>query len=242
MARKDSRTDRTITALFRGLTTPHVADACLKEGVEVRCAPWDLRSVSSAHSRVAGRVRPVRHYGSVDVFLEALEHSAPGDVLVVDNGGRRDEACIGDRMVLESKNTGISGIVVWGLHRDTRGIVEIGLPVFSLGACPTRPLRLDPRGSDVFTSARVGTWTIGPDDIVIGDENGLIFVPAARAETVADSARAIRAEELADARAMRRGISLRRQVRFSEYLADRNSNPNLTLRDHLRRIEGATME
>jgi len=242
MTSRDPGQTKVKGALFRGLTTPHIADACLRESVEVRCAPWDLRSVSSAHSRVAGRVRPVRHYGSVDVFLEALEHSAPGDVLVIDNGGRRDEACIGDRMALESKNAGISGIVVWGLHRDTRGIVEIGLPVFSLGACPTRPRRLDPRGSDVFTSARVGSWTIGPDDLVIGDENGVIFVPRARAEAVADSARAIRAEELADARAMRRGISLRRQIRFSEYLAERNSNPKLTLRDHLRRIEGATEE
>jgi 4-hydroxy-4-methyl-2-oxoglutarate aldolase len=227
---------------FRGLTTPQIADACIQEGVEVRCAPWDLRSVSSLHSRVAGRVRPVRHYGSVDVFLEALEHSAPGDVLVIDNGGRRDEACIGDRITLEAKNAGMAGIVVWGLHRDSRGIATIGLPVFSLGACPTRPLRLDPRGSDVFTSARVGPWTVGLEDIVIGDENGVIFVPLARGGAVARSARTIRAEELADARAMRRGTSLRSQIHFSEYLAERNSNPKLTLRDHLRRIEGATME
>ena len=242
MTPSDPRNTRGEGARFRGLTTPQVADACLKEGVEVRCAPWDLRPVSPAHRRIAGPVLPVRHYGSVDVFLEALEHSAPGDVLVIDNGGRRDEACLGDRMALEAKNAGISGIVLWGLHRDSRGIERVGLPVFSLGAYPTRPLRLDPREDDTFASARVGSWTVGPDDIVIGDDDGVIFVPRARAEAVARSARDIRAEELADARAMRRGISLRQQVRFSEYIAERKSNPKLTLRDHLRRIEGATME
>jgi hypothetical protein len=43
---------------------------------------------------MAGRALPARHYGSVDVFLEALGSAAHGDVLVVDNGGRADEACV----------------------------------------------------------------------------------------------------------------------------------------------------
>jgi 4-hydroxy-4-methyl-2-oxoglutarate aldolase len=242
MSTKDSNRNRGTTELFRGLTTPHVADACLEQGVEVRCAPSDLRALSLSHCRFEGRVCPVRHYGSVDVLLEALEDSTPGDAFVIDNGGRRDEACIGDRITLEAKNAGIAGIVVWGLHRDSRGIVSIGLPVFSLGATPTRPLRLDRREDQTFVSARIGPWTVGPDDVAIGDENGVIFVPRARAEVVAESARTIRAEELAEAQAMRRGTSLRAQIRFSEFLAERRSNPTLTLRDHLHRIYGATEE
>jgi hypothetical protein len=38
-------------------------------------------------------VLPVRHYGSVDVFLEAFGRAQAGDVPVIDNGGRSDEAC-----------------------------------------------------------------------------------------------------------------------------------------------------
>jgi regulator of RNase E activity RraA len=242
MKPKEAMRDRKTTALFRGLTTPHVADACLREGVEVRCGPSDLCAVSLAHSRFVGRVRPVRHYGSVDVFLEALEGSARGDVLVIDNGGRRDEACIGDLVALETKSAGLSGIVVWGLHRDSPEIVTIGLPVFSLGTSPTGPLRLDSREDQTFSSARVGPWTVGADDIAIGDENGVIFVPRERAEAVDASAHAIRAKELAQAGAVRRGISLRSQLKFSEFLAERNSDPRLTLRDHLRRIGGAIEE
>ncbi len=70
-------------------------------------------------SRIAGRVLPARHYGSVDIFLEAMETAGKGDVLVIDNHGRRDEACIGDLTVLEAQAAGLSGIVVWGFHRDT---------------------------------------------------------------------------------------------------------------------------
>ena len=56
-----------------------------------------------------GRVRHARHYGSVDVFLEAMEMASPGEVLVVDNAGRRDEACIGDLIALETKMEGLAG-------------------------------------------------------------------------------------------------------------------------------------
>jgi 4-hydroxy-4-methyl-2-oxoglutarate aldolase len=123
------------------LSTPHLADACLRTSVAVRCAPTSLRSISPS-MRCAGRVRPARHVGSVDVFLEALEAAEHGDVLVVDNGGRTDEACVGDLVTLEVRTADLAGIVIWGLHRDTSELLEIGLPVFSLGA-----LQQDLRGS-----------------------------------------------------------------------------------------------
>jgi regulator of RNase E activity RraA len=102
-------------------------------------------------SRLAGRVCPARHAGSVDAFLEAFEMAAPGDVLVVDNGGRLDEACVGDLVALEAQAAGVEGMVIWGLHRDTADIRAIGLPVFSLGAIPTGP-----SGS---TPARMTCWS-----------------------------------------------------------------------------------
>src|SRR5437867_12941893 len=95
-----------IAALFQTLTTPHVADACLRRGVNVRCAPSNLRPLNSSSCRIVGTVRPARHYGSVDVFLEAIERAHPGDILAVDNRGREDEACVGDLIALEAKVAG----------------------------------------------------------------------------------------------------------------------------------------
>ena len=230
-----------MSALFQDLTTPHVADACLRTGVDVRCAPCDVRALGSS-DRAVGGVRPARHYGSVDIFLEALEHASPGEVLVIDNAGRRDEACVGDLIALETKLAGLAGIVIWGLHRDTPELLEIGLPMFSLGECPTGPLRLDPRDAGALVSARVGSWTVGTDDVMMGDMNGVLFLPMARAEEIARSARAIRDTERAQAEKMRRGTSLRAQLRFSEFLAWRASHPAATLREHLRRIGGAIEE
>ena len=67
---------------FALLTTAHIADACIRARVPVRCGPAALQAVV-AGSRVAGRVRPARHAGSVDIFLEAIEASAYGRAFAV---------------------------------------------------------------------------------------------------------------------------------------------------------------
>ncbi len=230
-----------VPALFQGLTTPHVADACVRTGVEVRCAPSDLHALCPSNW-VVGRVRPARHYGSVDIFLEALENASPGEVLVIDNSGRRDEACVGDLIALETKLAALAGMVIWGLHRDTQELLEIGLPMFSLGECPTGPLRLDPREAGALVSACIGSWTVGTDDVAMGDVNGVLFLPMGRAEEIAMMARSIRETEQAQAGKMRHGTSLRAQLQFSDFLARRSSDPTATLREHLRRIGGAIEE
>src|SRR5262249_20232379 len=60
---------------LRNLTTPHLADGCLRTNIPVRCAPAGLRPLVG-NMRCAGRARPVRHVGSIDIFLEALQGAA----------------------------------------------------------------------------------------------------------------------------------------------------------------------
>jgi regulator of RNase E activity RraA len=193
-------------------------------------------------SRLAGRACPARHAGSVDVFLEAFEGAAPGDVLVVDNGGRADESCVGDLVVLEAQAAGLGGIVIWGLHRDTADIRVIGLPVFSLGPVPAGPLRLDARPPGALERATVGEWTVSREDMVLGDDDGVLFLPAGRAADVFTLAETIRDTERRQAGRIRAGASLRSQLRFGSYLAERRQAPSLTFREHLRAVGGAIEE
>ena len=145
-------------------------------------------------------------------------------------------------MALEAQAAGLTGMVIWGLHRDTADIQAIGLPVFSLGAIPTGPLRLDARPPGALESASVGEWTVGRDDVVLGDDDGVLFVPSALAEQVLTLAEAIRDTEKRQAAQIRAGVSLRSQVRFAEYLAQREKTPSLSFRDHLRAVGGAIEE
>ena len=232
---------RALRHRFATLTTAHLADACIRARVPVRCASALMRAVVPG-SRLAGRVRPARHAGSVDVFLEAFETSAPGDVLVVDNGGRLDEACAGDLVALEAQAAGLAGMVIWGLHRDTADIRAIGLPVFSLGAIPTGPLRLDARQPDALESAVVGDWTVSREDLVLGDDDGVLFVSGGQAEEIFTLAEKIRDTEHRQAERIRAGVSLRSQVQFGAYLTKREKAPSLSFRDHLRAVGGAIEE
>lgn len=224
-----------------GFTTAHLADACLRASVPLRCAPASLRAVIPG-SRASGRVRPARHVGSVDIFLEALDEASSGDVLVVDNAGRLDEACVGDLIALETKSAGLAGIVIWGLHRDTREIAEVGLPVFSLGSFPTGPLRLNARGPDALRWAAVGPHLISMSDYVVADDDGVLFLPQDGLADILSSARQIRETEARQAEAMTAGTSLRRQLRFEEYLSRRRGDPTHTFRQHLRGIAGSIEE
>ncbi|GAA1756216.1 RraA family protein [Agromyces humatus] len=225
---------------YLDLTTPHVADAILRLGMPIRQAPASVRPIWE-DTHVVGRARPSRHVGSVDVFLEAFEQSEPGDVLVVDNAGRDDEACVGDLVTLEARLAGLAGIVIWGLHRDSRELRDIRLPVFSQGTLPGGPQRLDAQEPDALTAARFGIHTVTADDFVLGDDDGVLFLPLDRAAEIAALATTIRDTERHQAARMNLGTSFREQARFTEFLAARDRD-GTTFRQHLRSIGGAIEE
>lgn len=233
----DARTRHTT---FSDLTTAHVADACLRLAVPVRSAPAAVRPLWRG-LHVVGRARPARHVGSVDVFLEALEHAAPGDVLVVDNGGRTDEACVGDLVALEVSHAGLAGIVIWGLHRDTAQLRAIDVPILSLGACPNGPERLDAQPPDALTRAWCGTHAVTVDDVVLADDDGIVFLPVDRAAQIAEVAGRIRDTERRQAARMQLGTSLREQTSFADYLVARDRD-GVTFRQHLRALDAAVEE
>src|SRR2546423_12836080 len=98
-------TNSTLTEKFAELSTPLVLDAAVRLKIPFHFAPSGLAPIVPG-MRATGRVVPATHFGSVDVFLEAMETAATGDVLVIDNAGRRDEGCIGDLTALEARAAG----------------------------------------------------------------------------------------------------------------------------------------
>ena len=233
--------NETLAEKFAELSTPLVVDAALRLKIPFRLAPFGIGPVLPK-MRAAGRVLPAKHFGSVDVFLEAMETAEAGDVLVIDNGGRCDEGCIGDLTALEARAAGLAAIVVWGTHRDTPELRQIGFPIWSYGSCPSGPQRLDSRSDDALHSARFGEFEVKNTDIVFTDDDGCVFIDGTSAEKLLETARTIWQRERAQADAIRSGTTLRSQLRFSDYLAKRAADPSYTFRKHLRILGGAIEE
>ncbi len=230
----------TISAI--AVPTAAVADACLKLGVPLRLAPATVVALSRG-AMIAGPALPVTHAGSVDVFLDVIDDAvstgaASGAVLVVDNGGRDDEACVGDLVALEAREAGLAGIIIWGRHRDTAQIIEMALPLWSLGALPSGPRRVPPPGRAMRTAWLDGV-EVTADDVIVADDDGVVIVQAHEWPRVAEAAQQIQATELAQADRMRSGESLRAQLDFAGFRARQAREPDLSLRRYLTERGGA---
>lgn len=231
----------TLAESFSELSTPLVADAALRLRLPISIAPSGIRPVARG-MRIAGRALPAKHFGSVDIFLEAMMSAEQGDVLVIDNNGRADEGCIGDLTTLEARARKLASIVIWGTHRDTPELKEIGFPVFSYGSCPSGPQRLDPRTDDALSVVEFSDFNVSRDDAVFADDDGCVFVELKSVEQILKSARNIWTTERKQADLIKAGRTLREQLKFAEYLKKRSADPKHTFRQHLREIGGAIEE
>lgn len=230
----------TVSRLLDGFdwTTPFIADACVLLDLPVRRGPAGLTPLIPG-SRVAGPACPARHAGSVDVFLEAIAASTPASVLVIDNSGRLDEGCIGDLVAGEAHVAGMAGMVVWGAHRDTAAIRAIGIPVWSLGTCPSGPQELRTRSAHALEAASLHHVTVTRDDVIFADVDGVVVVAASELPRVVAAARDIATREQAQAARLLGGERLRDQLQLDAYVARRKDDPAYTFRAHLKTLGGA---
>ncbi len=132
--------------------------------------------------------------GDVLYVIRAADVARPGDVIVIDGGGSPDMAMLGDGIAYYmQQHRGIAGVVVDGGVRDVRGLRELGFPTFSLGSCARVQGAYGPGSVNVAIAC--GQTPVTPGDVIVGDEDGVVVVPADHAEEIADRADRVLAGE-----------------------------------------------
>jgi 4-hydroxy-4-methyl-2-oxoglutarate aldolase len=91
------------------------------------------------------------------------------------------------------RNKGVAAFVTDGLARDRAGIVATGLPLFAAGISPNSPASAGP--GQVGAPVVLGGVPVNSGDIVVGDEDGVVVVPLAKAEAVLEKLRMVQSAE-----------------------------------------------
>jgi len=118
------------------------------------------------------------------LFHRAIAAASAGDVLVADVSGFYEAGYWGEILTVASQARGIAGLVIDGCVRDANEIEVLGFPVFSRGLC-IRGTTKHGTGS-LNQPISIGDIRIEPGDVIVGDRDGLVVVPAARIkETIA---------------------------------------------------------
>ncbi|MFC1987444.1 RraA family protein [Chloroflexota bacterium] len=118
----------------------------------------------------------------------------PGDVLVIDQGGRLDMGGYGDMACATAKSCGIVGTINHGAMRDIAGIRKLDYPVWCRGITPTSAgFRVEV--AELNGSISLGTVPVRPGDIIMADDSGVCVVPIDAIEFVLEKLKAIAADE-----------------------------------------------
>ena len=188
--RSFERPDPEIVAEFSLLYTGIVADVLGKLGVmHVNLGPL------SPGMTICGPA--TTSFGpDLTVRRMAIDLAAPGDVLVVAAGGIRDYACFGDGTARRMMTKKMAGAVIDGCTRDAAGLRRVDFPTFSLGV--TSKNYHYPESGDygaVNVPVVCAGVSVSPGDIILGDDDGVVAVPASMAYSVLEEARKNLAEE-----------------------------------------------
>ncbi len=143
--------------------------------------------------------------GTVGDFIDDVQ---AGQVVVLDNGGRTDCTVWGGILSEIAKARQICGTVINGVCRDVEEAVQCGYPIFSRGAF-MRTGKDRVQVEAINESVSLGDVRVNPGDLLCGDRDGVVVVPANRIEEVLDKALEIHNAEQAIVDYVKGGMTLK---------------------------------
>jgi 4-hydroxy-4-methyl-2-oxoglutarate aldolase len=205
--RSISRPDPATVARFANVQTEHLADAMDGRGA----LEYQIKAVDSARATFVGSAVTCQcGPGDNLAVVATLPFLQPGDVIVAATDAFSGLAVIGRRVTGMARNRGAAAIVTDGLARDVPGIRANGVPVFCRGVTPNSANASGP--GTVGEPVVIGGVAVHSGDIVVGDADGVVIVPAARIGEVLIRLEAVRAREADLAAKLAAGLGVPRRV------------------------------
>ena len=120
-----------------------------------------------------GPVRTVKAFEDNVLFKQALEDVAAGSVVVLDGGGSKRCALMGDKLAAIAERRGLAGGIVYGCVRDSAELATMDLGIMALAAYPVKSVKRGEGQRDIAVQFAGVRWVTG--SYVYADEDGIIL-------------------------------------------------------------------
>jgi regulator of RNase E activity RraA len=184
---------------LKTVSTATVATALYKRGFRIQMIQ-DVHPLSPDQPVMVGEAFTLRYMparedlNKVEVFRDrahpqrkAVEDCPPGAVLVMDSRKDARAASAGAILVTRLKQRGVAGVVTDGGFRDSAEIAKLGFPAFHHR--PNAPTNLTlHQAIEINVPIGCGDAPVFPGDVILGDSDGVIVIPAHLAEEIANEA------------------------------------------------------
>jgi RraA family protein len=210
------------------LTTALLSDALGKTGG----LDHDMKCLS-AKCRMAGPAATLRvHTADILMVTKAISMCPEGAVLVIDGQGELNTALWGILTTLAARLKGLEGVVIDGAVRDIEGIRRERFPVFARAVVPNAGGA--EYAGEMGIPIQCGGMVVSPGDWIVGDDDGVVVVPAARVNDVIELAERVQAVETRIEAEIRQGKDLASLARVDEVLEQKSARaflPQLRFED-----------
>jgi regulator of RNase E activity RraA len=201
---------KSLIAEYRMLSTANVSDGL--DRLEIKGCPHGIGPLWDACGKIVGpaatlKLVPVGEATESPVLgtLEAVKRGHPGDVLVIDQGGRTDVNSYGGVAGFTTRHFGLVGCVIDGVTRDIDEYKQLNLPVYGRGFIQ-QSIRNRCACAGYAIEVQLGGVPVAPGDLIMADENGVCVVPKDKMAEVLAFAKLFKSIEDNIVEAVRSGV------------------------------------
>lgn len=150
------------------------ADLCDEFVEKLQVCKQEFRSYGKKN-QFSGPIATVKVFEDNVLVKEALQSIPKGSVLVVDGGGSRNCALLGDRLGEIAQKRELAGVIINGCARDTADLAKQNIGVLAIGSIPLKSKKEGKGERDVVLHFGEVEWV--PGHYVYADEDGVVLAP-----------------------------------------------------------------